>query len=156
MRETEKINIRKAKESDLEEIYQFEREYIIEHEPNQLEKWDAIKDKTMTLLTSNLGRMFVASVDGCLAGHCYWSLYQEEACVYSIYISKVFRKMGIASRIITETEKDIFDCGHNKVTLSTLVTNPAQHLFDKMDYERLEVKDGWIYYSKSKVDLGYG
>lgn len=150
MNEKININIRKAKENDLEEIYKFERAYIFEHESNQLERWDAIKDRTMTTLRSNLERMLVAVVDKRLAGHCYWSLYHKEPCIYSIYISNDFRKMGIASSLIIQAEKEIFDCGYNKVTLATLITNPAQHLFDKMNYKRLEVKDGWIYYSKFK------
>ncbi|WP_170311584.1 GNAT family N-acetyltransferase [Vallitalea okinawensis] len=149
MKEASKISIRKAQSSDIEQIFLFEREYIIEHEPEQLAKWDSVKYRTMELLVSNLKRMFVATVDGQLAGHGYWSIYLGQPCIYSIYLLKDYRLMGIAAGLMKTIEKQIFDNGHKKITLSTLVTNPAQHFFDKMSYEVLAIEDGWIHYSKT-------
>lgn len=106
----------------------------------------------MELLLSNLERMFIATVDGQLAGHGYWSLYLEKPCIYSIYILKSYRHMGIATGLMNRIEKQIFDSGYHKITLATLVTNPAQHLFEKINYEILAIKDGWIHYSKTKLN----
>lgn len=143
-----KCYIRKAILSDLKQIYMFEREYIIEHEPNQLSKWDAIRTKTMELLTNQLEKIYVATVNEELVGHVFWSIYLEQPCVYSIYVHKKFRSRGIASELLHYLEKQIVEQGYNKLTLSTLETNPAKYLFEKSDYVVLDIKNGWIEYSK--------
>jgi GNAT superfamily N-acetyltransferase len=147
-KESEGFNIRKAQNDDLEKIYSFEREYIIEHESDQLSKWDLIKEKTMGVLRYNLGRMFVATVDGKLVGHGYWDIYFEEPCICSIFILKVYRNIGIATGLMKVIENQIFKKEYSKVNLSTLEINSAQYLFNKLNYTVIETKDGWIHYSK--------
>ena len=143
-----KINIRTATVDDLDEIYLFERGYMEEYEPNQLARWETVKDKTMELLRNNITNMFVATVDDHIAGHVYWSILDGYPCIFSIYISKDYRRMGLASRLMHTAEEHVYDNGYSKLTLSTLVNNTAQHLFDRLGYERTSVTDGWINYIK--------
>lgn len=145
------IHVRRAKESDIQDIYQFERNYIIEHEPNQLDKWDSVKSHTLEMLRNNIDKMFVASVNSDLVGHTYWSILDGNPCIYSIYISENSRKLGLATRLIKKAEEQICEMGYHTVTLSTLVTNPAQNVFNKLGYEVTSIKDGWINYIKKLV-----
>lgn len=142
------IHIRKAQESDIKSIYQFERNYIIEHEPNQLDRWDSAKKHTLEMLRNNIDRMFVASIECDLVGHCYWSLSYGNPCIYSIYISENSRKLGLASKLISKVEEQIRENEYQIVTLSTLVINPAQNVFSKLGYEVTSIEDGWINYKK--------
>ncbi|WDV45797.1 GNAT family N-acetyltransferase [Clostridiaceae bacterium M8S5] len=144
----DEVIIRKAKRNDINRVYLFEREYMIEYEPEHLDRWDSVKDKTMKLLSGSIDRMYVATVGDKLVGHSYWNIYKEEPCVYSIYVTEDFRRKGIANKLINSIEKQVTDSGYNKVTLSTLVTNQAQYLFNKMGYEVVDIKDGYINYNK--------
>lgn len=143
------IKIRKAQQIDMTQIYSFEREYIIEHENSQLSKWDSAKDRIMEMLNNNINRMFVATVEGEILGHGYWSFHLDEPCIFSIYISKNHRHIGIATLLMGAMEREIFESGYKKITLSTLETNPAQYLFNKMNYKEVDRIDGWINFVKS-------
>ncbi|GKX30887.1 hypothetical protein SH1V18_33670 [Vallitalea longa] len=143
-----KILIRLAEESDIDEVYLMEREYIIEHEFEQLFRWDSAKERNMKMMLDNIHRMFVATIDSKVIGHSYWSIYNDDPCVFSIYISKNYRNMGIATDLMIKVEEQIYKSNYKKITLSTLETNPAQYLFNKLNYEEIGRKDGWINYEK--------
>lgn len=144
-----KAIIRKAKESDIETIYNFERAYIIEHEPDELERWENAIERIYDNLKSYLATMFVAEVEGVVAGHGYWGMYEGMPCIYSVYIDKAYRKGGIGYGLMEAMDLEIEEKGHKSSSLATLVSNPAQHLFDKCGYERTDVKEGWIHYEKT-------
>lgn len=144
-----KFLIRLAKESDIDQVYLMEREYIIEHENEQLARWDSAKERNMKMLQDNIHQMFVSTIDDKIAGFGYWSIHNDDPCVFSIYISKDHRKMGMATELMDNMEKQIHKSGYTKMTLSTLETNPAQYLFNKLNYEEIGRNDGWINYEKS-------
>ena len=147
-KETIRIIFKNAEKKNLSQIYLFERAYIMALEPNNLDKWDAAKDRIMALLTDNLDRMVIVTVDGVLAGHAYWAMSEDMPCVYSVYITDKYRRMGLASGLMNELEKSISLSGFSEVSLSTLVINPAQHLFTKIGYVKTKTEDGWIHFIK--------
>lgn len=147
-----KATIRKIKEEELQIVYEFERSYIIEHEPDQLEKWDDAKERIFETLKSYTNTMFVAVVDEQVVGHGYWGMYEGLPCVYSLYIDKDHRKGGLGFALMERLDKDIEEKGHKISSLATLVTNPAQYLFEKAGYERTDEKDGWIQFEKNFED----
>lgn len=153
MKETELVNIRKATHQDIQRIYEFERQYIKEHEPEQLSKWDTAKDKTIEQLFYSLDRMYVVRVQEKIVGHSYWSSYLDKPCIFSIYVLKEYRHKGFATAMMSRMEEDIMEGGNNVVTLSTLETNPAQHLFDSLGYVRVGITGGWIHYIKSLLNI---
>ncbi len=142
------ILVLKAVRSDLDQIYQFERAYMIEHEPNRLKLWEERSDLTKNQLNNSLPSICIAEVDGNLVGHSYWSFYEEKPCVYSIFVLKSYRGEGIGKTLMTAIEASVVESGFDVVILSTLESNPAQHLFDRMGYQRLDVINGWIKYEK--------
>lgn len=142
------MKIRPAKQSDIDEVYLMEREYIIEHEIKQLTKWDAVKERNIKCILDNIHRMFIAVVDNKIVGFSYWSIHDDLPCVFSIYITKYYRRMGIATALIEMIEKDIHNSGYKEMILSTLETNPAQYFFCKKNYLEIYRKNGWINYKK--------
>lgn len=148
MNKSKQFNIRKALPEDISKIFDFEREYIIEYERNQLEKWDQSADKTKELLMRSINSMFTATVKSKLAGHGFWGIYENKPCVYSLYVDKDYRRNGIAKEIMIALENDLIHSSYHEVTLSTLQSNPAQFLFKKLDYRIIKIKDGWIHYKK--------
>lgn len=84
MKRYKQFSIRKALPEDLSKIFEFEREYIIEHEQVQLEKWDQCTNNTKYLLLRSINNMFAATVDNKLTGNGYWSIYKNKPCVYSL------------------------------------------------------------------------
>lgn len=127
-------DIREAMLGDIETIYGFERNYIIEHEPHMLVKWDGAKSKTLGRLKASVDNMFVATIGDDTVGHVYWSLLDNGPCIYSIYVVLEARRMGIATSLLKRCEDHIVDNGYNQVVLLTLLTNPAQQLYLDMEY----------------------
>ncbi len=140
--------IREAFESDLDKIYLFERKYIIEHEKDELIRWDNAKERILNNLYENLDNMFVATKDNLIIGHVFWSIYNSNPSIYSIYVDKNYRNLKIASTLISTAENHILNNNFDKVTLSTLETNPARYLFNNIGYEQVNIVNGWINYIK--------
>lgn len=145
----ETISIRKAIPTDLQFVYQLERAYIIEHESDQLERWDAAQEHIEQGLLDHLNGMYVSEIDGRIIGHGHWAIKEHTPCIYSIYVHKDHRRQGIASMLMTQMEEDVREHGQITLTLSTLISNPAQHLFGVLKYKEIKQENGWIYYSKS-------
>ncbi len=143
------VIIAKASIEDLDQIYQFERKYILEHEPYMISKWDGIRSKTKKTLMENLSRIFVAVSADELVGHGYWAIHEGYPCIYSLYVLNDYRGQGIGHKLMLSIEESIISNGYNKMKLSTLESNQARHLFDKMAYSRIALQDGWIHYEKS-------
>lgn len=97
--------IRKAIEADLLTIYSFERMYILEHEPKQIERWDKAKESIEEQLKASINKMFVIDTEGQLDGYAYWGLHEQVPCVYSIYVSKEVRGQGLASKLYKSLRK---------------------------------------------------
>ncbi len=142
------VKIQFAQLDQLNDVYEFERAYMVEHEPDQVAKWEAAKDHTLGFLQDHLETMVVAVEGGQVAGYGYWSYHEESPCIFSVYVGPAFRGQGIAPKLLQAMEDQIKDYGHQQVTLSTLETNPAQGLFVRMNYKEVKRQDGWIHYEK--------
>lgn len=142
------IIIRKAMVDDLPFIYQFEQKYIEEIEPDNLAKWQAAKVRIEQLLESNIERVFVAEHQDSLIGHCYWSLYEGEPHIYSIFVLKEHRGKGLASNLMQHVERNCQESGFESCWLETHETNPAKYFFRLSGYEFIECKANWEYYVK--------
>lgn len=140
--------IRKAITTDLQAIYRLERAYIIEHEADQLARWDVAKERIRQGLMDNLGNMVVSESEGSITGLCYWSMHEGTPCIYSIYVDGNYRRQGIASKLMQAIEKEVIDQHYTRLSLSTLINNPAQYLFESFDYNEIRRENGWIYYLK--------
>ena len=144
----QKTFIRKAISIDLQAVYQLERAYMMEHESEHLERWDAAQERIFQGLLDNLNHMFVSELGGTITGLGYWAMYEGLPCIYSIYVSRRSRRQGIASKLMIAMEQDVRDQRYTTLTLSTLVSNPAQHLFDVLNYEEIRRENEWIYFTK--------
>lgn len=140
--------IRKAIADDLNIIYQFEQIYIEEIEPENLSRWQAAETRIKQQLADNLGRMFVLADDNSVLGHCFWDVYDGLPHICSIFVAQEYRQRGFASKLMQVTEADCQAHGFAKWLLQTHETNPAQYLFQSLDYAFIECKDSWYYYEK--------
>lgn len=142
--------VRKAEEKDLNSVYNFEKAYMEKFEQEHLEKWLNAKEKTMSFLKSHMDDMFIAvSETDDIMGFAYWAMHENDPCVFSIYVDPQYRKKKIGHSLMIATEEDILKKGYNKVTLSTRTINPAQYLFNKLQYNELKRDTEWIYYDKT-------
>ena len=144
-----KINIRKAKQADLTQIYSLEEEYIKEIEPENLARWKAAEVGIKAQLQSSLKNIFVVEDDNRIIGHCFWELLEGTAHIYSICVTKAYRRKGLASQLMTFTESDCRAKGHKRISLQTRRTNPAEFLFQRLEYTYLEEKENWLYFEKA-------
>lgn len=146
---TQKISIRKAKLADLRPIYDLEEEYIEEIEPENLARWKAAEINIKAQLQDSLKNIFVAEDENRVVGHCFWELFEGTAQIFSICVTKAYRRKGLASQLMQITESDCQAKGHERIALKTRITNPAQFLFQHLSYTLLEEKEGWVYFEKS-------
>ena len=140
---------RKARLQDVPQIYLFETAYIDEIEPENSERWAHTKDKTVAQLEANVEKMFVAEVDGKLAGHIYWNIHADKPHIFSIYVLKAFRRVGVARKLMLLAERDIQENGFQQCLLSTRTHNPAKNLFDEIGYQLIEQDNGWFHLEKN-------
>lgn len=143
------MEIRKADVVDIDIVYEFERQYFIEHEPENLLKWEREKEKTMDFLLNRMTQMFVSVEDQSVVGYAYWDLLGSEPDLYSIYVDPDYRGKGIAYELMTAIEEHVLDRGYDAIKLETLVTNPARFLFEKKGYIFDREEEGWLYYRKN-------
>lgn len=139
--------IRKAAAAELEQIMTMEQQYMEEYEQNDLNRWLQSREKIKGTFKEKLDQFIVYEQDG-VQGFCYWDMLDNLPCIYSIYVSQANRGRGIGRQLIDGIEKLILHSKHHTVVLSTRIENPAQYLFDKTGYTRLEKRNGWIQYKK--------
>ncbi len=140
--------IRKANNEDILRLIEFERYYMLEHEPQHIEKWESNVDKTRNFLIDLLDNIVVAEADTDLIGYAYWSLSEGKPCVYSIYVIESFRRRGVANLLMKALETDVIQKGYDEINLQTLIDNPAQYTFNKLGYTTNHNKNGYLQYSK--------
>ncbi|MCH4888290.1 GNAT family N-acetyltransferase [Acidaminobacter sp. JC074] len=139
--------IRRAIIEDFLEIYNMDFKYIKSFEPEDLSRWLDAKEHILKGYEDNLDSMFVFEEESIL-GFAYWSIHEDMPCVFSIYVDESSRGRGIGQKLMLSLEESVQIHGYDRMTLSTRLINPAQHLFDKMAYKRLAIKDDWIQYEK--------
>lgn len=135
---------RAAQLQDLSHVYTFERQYICELEPHMLERWDASARVHQAHFKNNIHRMFIAESKEQPIGFSYWGIHENEAHILSIYVEQDYRGQKVARTLLQCVEQDLLQQGHTRCTLSTLESNPAQHLFLRSDYVISGIHQGWI------------
>lgn len=140
--------IRKATMEDIKKLIVFERNYMIELEPQHLEKWEKLIEKTRNFLIESLESIVVVEENKEVIGHAYWSLSKGKPCVYSIYVVEAFRRKGVANLLMEALETDVIQNGYNEITLQTLIDNPAQYTFNRFGYITDHQKNGYLQYTK--------
>lgn len=141
--------IRKANKSDLAHIYELERLYILEQEPDQVGAWDQAIERMRQQLHQHLDQMFVKEKKNRVVAHGYWGQVEDNAHIYSLYVDQKNRRQGIASDLMVCLERSIYETGYEDVYLKTLEDNPARKLFDCLSYCEEFRHKGWIHYKKA-------
>lgn len=141
-------NIRNANRRDIDTVMTFEEAYMRRFEPDDLERWLSAKEKIALNLEKLVDQMFVVEDNKRVVAFAYWDFYEQRPCLYSIYVSDAYRRLGIGQKLLCAIEKQIVDRGYSVLTLSTRVENPAQNLF-RITYTFIKEKEGWLYYEKN-------
>ena len=112
---------------------------------------------------ADAGNLYIARLDGAYAGgmvlggaNAGESLFNgsffDRGFVWLIWVEEPFRRMGVASALMLQAEKD---CPSDDLFTSTNLSNiPAQRLFEKLGYtrtgmvENLDEGDPEIFYFK--------
>ena len=148
--------IRRANPNDLTSIFQFDKAYMAEIEgQDQLHRWLAANTsiKICRELAYHLSRTFVAEYDtdsgNVVIGHCYWSISDEKANIFSIYVREECRGGKVASNLLKCVEEDMKAAGFHGSYLQTLETNPARHFCTRRGFLNKESVpvDGFNYTS---------
>lgn len=139
--------IRKATDMDITGILALERAYFEEHEIQSLERWEASLAYQREYMHSILDRITVCEEGDAVIGHILWDDWEGRVSINSIAVSREHRRKGIAKLLMHRLEEELSG-RYPTVHLQTLTTNPAQHLFDKLGYQRTGIKDGYIQYEK--------
>jgi phosphinothricin acetyltransferase len=137
------MKIRKAQQKDLQEllaIYNYEIEYgvaTLDLTPQTLEERQAWFDAH----TTTRHPLYVAEVDGAVAGYVSLSSYREKEAYcstveLSIYIGKAYRRRGIATRLmefILEKARENPDI-HTVVSVITSGNEASSRLHDRFGF----------------------
>ena len=130
------VKTRRATPEDLEELFKIERE--------------CFKDEAFTrqqlayFLNSPLFLNVIAEVDGEVAGFIVGVVESHGSLplghIYSIDVSKRYRRMGVATRLLGEIERLFAERGVRFSYLEVRVDNTAaRKLYEKCGYEEVEI-----------------
>ena len=138
------MKIRKAEQKDLQElldIYNYEvlnGVATLDLEPKTLEEWQVWFDK------HNVSNhpLYVAEVDGKVAGYVSLSSYREKEAYQStvelsVYVGPHFRRMGVASSMMEFILREARDDAsiHNVVSVITSGNEASRKLHDKFGFQ---------------------
>ncbi len=120
--------------SDIPTVYTFERAYIREIEPAEEPRWSAAIHAHLTQWIAHLPRMFVATLDGQIIGHCFWQPDAADAVLASLYVVPAARRQGLGRRLLRRFEQDALRQGFTRLRLGVHENNPAQSLYERAGY----------------------
>ena len=62
-------------------------------------------------MNDNNGKTKVATIKGRTVGHAYWSLHENEPCIFIIFVLKKNRRIGTLTMLMNKIEAQIKHAG---------------------------------------------
>ncbi len=140
------ITIHKAASEDIEDLAALFNDYRIFYE--QASDLKAAADFLRRRMENDQSVIFIARLDGASVG--FTQLYPVYSSVSllplhilnDLYVSEQSRGLGIATLLINEAKSYVMGVGGKGLTLETHQDNPAQKLYERLDF----VKDETYYH----------
>lgn len=86
----------------------------------------------------DLGRVYVAEEDGCLAGWLRYNLFWDNTPFMNmLYVLEDYRGKGFGRSLVLRWEKDMRDLKYDTVLTSTQSDEFAQHFYVKLGYRAI-------------------
>ncbi len=142
-------SIRRARPTDLPDVYVGELDYIRQIEPQQEARWKDGLYWHLRQWTDGLDRMFVVECGERLAGYCFWEIADDATILASIYVVPDQRRSGIGERLLARFVDDAKAQGFGKLLLGVKPDNPARHLYEKAGFIHTHDKGGYRHYGYS-------
>jgi [ribosomal protein S18]-alanine N-acetyltransferase len=139
-------SIRRARPTDLPAVYDGERDYIREIEPEQEARWRDAMRFHLAQWTNNLDRMFVAEHGATHSGYCFWEAHGDAAVLASIYVLPDERGRGLGRQLLATFISDARSQGFRKLKLGVRADNPARQLYEKVGFRHTHDERGYCHY----------
>lgn len=124
--------IRKAKTSDVALLYALEKELF------SVENYPLSKSSFVYHVRNNL--LFVAEIDGKIAGYVLVLIKRKNAKLYSIGVSELYRGKKISQMLLKTISEELIYMGFSTLLLEVRIDNEAAiSLYKKFGFRKVKV-----------------
>lgn len=125
------MKIRKAKQSDISSLFALEKELFCS------ENYPLSRGSFAYHIKNSL--LYVAEIEGSLAGYILVLVKRKDAKLYSLGVSKTYRNRKISQKLLITAFKELLAFGFKRVLLEVRTDNEAAiALYKKMGFVELK------------------
>jgi ribosomal protein S18 acetylase RimI-like enzyme len=128
------IHLLPGKPADLPLIFQLERAYIVDYEPQNVLAWQSAMHRHLEQWVRCLPHTVVAAVGDEKVGYMFWEEASLTATLASIHVKPDYRRRAIGHKLLERFEEDAARLGCEIAELHVFVGNPAIHFYEAAAY----------------------
>lgn len=128
------IHLLPGEPADLPLIFQLERTYIADHEPQNIQAWQSAMHRHLEQWVRCLPYTVVAAVGDEKVGYMFWEKASLTATLTSIHVKPDYRRRAIGRMLLTRFEENAARLGCEIAELHVLEGNPARSFYEVAGY----------------------
>lgn len=128
------IRLLPGEPADLPLIFQLERAYIEDYEPQNLQAWQSAMNRHLEQWVRCLPHTVVAAEGDEKTGYMFWEQDAVTATLASIHVKPAFRRRGIGRVLLAHFEQEAARSGCEHAELHVFEGNPARIFYEAAGY----------------------
>ncbi|MET3414283.1 GNAT family N-acetyltransferase [Methylobacterium sp. 1030] len=142
------IHLLPGKPADLPLIFQLERAYITDHEPQNVQAWQSAMHRHLEQWVRCLPDTVVAAVGDEKVGYMFWEKASLNATLASIHVKPDYRRRAIGRLLLARFEENAARLGCEIAELHVFEGNPAIHFYEAAGYTVIGNANSYVTLSK--------
>ncbi|MCJ2045976.1 GNAT family N-acetyltransferase [Methylobacterium sp. J-078] len=128
------IRLLPGEPADLPLIFQLERAYIADYEPQNVQAWQSAMHRHLEQWVRCLPHAVVAAVGDEKVGYMFWETTSLTATLASIHVKPDYRRCAIGRLLLARFEEDAVRSGCEVAELHVFEGNPAKNFYEVAGY----------------------
>lgn len=120
--------------ADLPLIFQLERAYIVDYEPQNVQAWHSAMHRHLEQWVRSLPHTVVAAVGHEKVGYMFWEKSSLIATLASIHVKPDYRRRAIGRLLLARFEVNAVHLGCEVAELHVFEGNPARNFYEAAGY----------------------
>ncbi|MFY9292010.1 MAG: GNAT family N-acetyltransferase [Methylorubrum rhodinum] len=143
------IHLLPGEPADLPLIFQLERAYIADYEPQNVQAWQSAMHRHLEQWVRCLPHTVVAAVDDEKVGYMFWEKTSQTATLASIHVKPDYRRRAIGHLLLARFEENAARLGCKTADLHVFEGNPAIHFYEAAGYAVIGNAGSYVALSKN-------
>lgn len=128
------VHLLPGEAADLPLIFQLERDYIADHEPQNVSAWHSAMHRHLEQWVRCLPHTIVAAVGDEKVGYMFWEKSSLTAILASIHVKPDYRRRAIGRLLLARFEENAAHSGCVVAELHVFEGNPAKSFYEAAGY----------------------